>query len=171
MSLIRDLGELTHELNRAFCASIGDNSQVPWAEAPEWQKKSAFAGIRGHLSGELKSPEDSHRSWLAQKEADGWVYGEVKDAEKKTHPCFRPYLELPEEQRTKDFLFMAAVHGGNRVMGASEVIFSFRSDLCRELLADRIMRELWKLMPDTAFTDYLVPVIQSAIEVMRGTHK
>jgi hypothetical protein len=39
----------------------------------------------------------------------GWVYGEVKDAEKKTHPCILPYDELPLQQRTKDYLFKQVV--------------------------------------------------------------
>jgi hypothetical protein len=34
----------------------------------------------------------------------------VKDAEKKEHPCFRPYDELPAEQKIKDALFIAVVH-------------------------------------------------------------
>lgn len=37
------------------------------------------------------------------------MYGEVKDAEKKTHPCIMSYDALPPEQRTKDHLFGAAV--------------------------------------------------------------
>jgi hypothetical protein len=37
------------------------------------------------------------------------VYGEVKDAEKKTHPCIVPYKDLPPEQQAKDHLFKAVV--------------------------------------------------------------
>jgi hypothetical protein len=55
-------------------------------------------------------PEASHISWMTQKVADGWKYGEVKDAEAKTHPCIRPFAELPREQQAKDFIFRAVVH-------------------------------------------------------------
>ena len=35
--------------------------------------------------------------------------GPVKDPEKKEHPCFLPYDELPLSQRIKDYLFTAVV--------------------------------------------------------------
>lgn len=52
-------------------------------------------------------PEDSHNSWLAEKESGGWVYGPEKDEGAKTHPCMVPYDDLPVEQRRKDALFLA----------------------------------------------------------------
>jgi hypothetical protein len=55
------------------------------------------------------APSDSHNNWLAEKTANGWGYGPVKDPEKKEHPCFVAYDELPVEQRTKDYLFQAVV--------------------------------------------------------------
>lgn len=99
-----------HEVNRAYCASLGDDSQAPWADAPEWQQASALAGVKMHLANPDATPENSHESWLAAKQADGWKYGPVKDAEKKEHPCFMPYADLPAEQKTKDYLFRGVVH-------------------------------------------------------------
>ena len=105
---IEKIAELCHEVNRAYCESIGDNSQLPWSEAPEWQKNSAINGVKFHMGNEA-SPEDTHISWMKQKQEEGWVYGPVKDAEAKTHPCMVPYNELPVEQRSKDYLFKAIV--------------------------------------------------------------
>lgn len=99
-----------HEANRAYCAALGDLSQPSWEEAPQWQKDSAVAGVRFHIANPGAGPEASHESWLAQKEADGWVYGEEKDAEAKTHPCMVPFAELPQEQQAKDYIFRAIVH-------------------------------------------------------------
>lgn len=98
-----------HDVNRAYCNALGDLSQPTWEDAPEWQKKSARDGVKYHLDHPEATPEQSHESWLAEKKADGWVYGDVKDTEKKTHPCFRPYAELPESQRVKDYLFKGVV--------------------------------------------------------------
>jgi len=95
---------MTHQVNKVYCESTGDMSQPDWYSAPKWQRDSAIAGVEFHLA-EPRTPEESHESWLAHKEADGWVYGDVKDPEKKEHPCMRPYSELPEEQRAKDHLF------------------------------------------------------------------
>lgn len=104
------IARIAHEINRAYCASLGDTSQPEWGEAPEWQRQSAIAGVMMHQGNPDATPEDSHVSWLTQKEAEGWKYGPVKDPEKKEHPCIMPYADLPQEQKAKDFLFRAAVH-------------------------------------------------------------
>lgn len=93
-----------HEVNRAYCLALGDYSQLPWEAAPSWQRSSALDGVKGALRG--NTPEQSHESWLAEKVKEGWVYGEVKDVEKKTHPCMVPYDKLPPEQQAKDHLFI-----------------------------------------------------------------
>ena len=101
---------LCHSINAAYCQSLGDDSQVAWDDAPEWQKQSAIAGVEMHLAHPDATPEQSHESWYVQKEAEGWTYGEIKDVEKKEHPCFLSYEELPLEQKAKDYLFRAMVH-------------------------------------------------------------
>lgn len=107
---IEQIAQVAHEINKAFCESIGDNSQPDWDNAPDWQKESAIKGVEFHLQNPNASPSDSHTSWLAQKAEDGWKYGPVKNAETKEHPCFVPYMELPVEQRSKDYLFKQVIH-------------------------------------------------------------
>jgi hypothetical protein len=104
---IDNCAQAAHEVNRAYCIAIGDGTQKPWEEAPDWQHESARKGVEGVLAG--NGPEQSHESWLAEKAASGWKYGPVKDPEKKEHPCFVPYAELSEAQRKKDHLFVATV--------------------------------------------------------------
>lgn len=106
---IQDIARVCHEVNRAYCAAIGDQSQVAWEDAPEWQRESAVAGVRKALEGQ--TAEQLHQSWCDQKVADGWVFGEEKDGVLKTHPCLRPYADLPEHQKVKDHLFAAVVTG------------------------------------------------------------
>lgn len=108
--LVIAIAKVAHEINRAYCAALGDETQVAWEDAPEWQRASIISGVEMHLANPDATPEQSHESWLAQKLADGWAYGEVKDAEKKEHPCCRPYDELPAEQKSKDYLFRSVVH-------------------------------------------------------------
>lgn len=100
---------MCHEANRAYCQALGDHSQVPWAEAPEWAKDSAIAGVHFHCVNPDAGPEGSHESWMAQKVADGWKYGPEKDPEKKEHPCMVPFEQLPKEQQAKDYIFRAIV--------------------------------------------------------------
>ena len=104
------IAQVAHELNRAYCAALGDDSQKPWADAPDWQKNSAITGVELHLANPNAGPEASHESWMSQKIEEGWVYGEEKDEEAKSHPCLVPFAELPVEQQAKDFLFRATVH-------------------------------------------------------------
>ncbi|MDH1865732.1 RyR domain-containing protein [Pseudomonas chengduensis] len=104
------IAQVAHAINLAYCASLGDLSQSPWEAAPEWQQQSAMAGVEMHLANPDATPEQSHESWLAQKVAEGWVYGEVNDAEKKQHPCCVPYADLPQEQKAKDYILRAVVH-------------------------------------------------------------
>ena len=107
---IAEIAEVCHEVNRAYCQAIGDNSQPTWGNAPNWQKESAVMGVTFHLENPDAGPEGSHKSWLAQKEKDGWTYGLVKDPERKEHPCFVPFNELPQAQQAKDYIFTAIVH-------------------------------------------------------------
>ena len=115
---IEQIGELVHEINRIYCNSIGDTSQVPWSEAPAWQRESVMIGLRGVAAG--NTPEQSHELWLETKRADGWVYGECKDPEAKTHPCMIPYVALPEAQRVKDDFFVTAARLLMRPPSATE---------------------------------------------------
>lgn len=106
---VERIASVCHEVNRAYCAAMGDHSQPSWSEAPRWQIDSAIAGVKAIIANPATTPEQSHEGWLEQKRADGWAYGPVKDAEKKEHPCFVAYSELPTEQRAKDYLFGAVV--------------------------------------------------------------
>lgn len=112
-NVIEACARAAHEANRAYCIALGDDSQPPWEAAPEWQRTSARNGVRGALAG--ATPEQSHESWLAEKTATGWKYGAVKDPEKREHPCFVPYVELPPAQRAKDAIFTTVV----RVVGGA----------------------------------------------------
>lgn len=114
--MVVPIAEVAHEVNRAYCTATGDTSQVPWDEAPDWQRDSACNGVRNALLDSETTPRDSHESWRRQKEQEGWTYGSVKDADAKTHPCMVPYDQLPQEQRVKDYLFLAVVRSVARVL-------------------------------------------------------
>ena len=109
MNDVEKIAKVTHEINRAYCQALGDNSQPSWKDAPECQKQSAINGVLFHLQNPSAKPSHSHECWLAEKEAAGWIYGPEKDPEKKQHPCMVPYEQLPVEQKAKDYLFPAVV--------------------------------------------------------------
>lgn len=104
------IARAAHEINRAYCAALGDDSQPPWEDAPDWQRKSAVNGVEFHLDNPDAGPEASHENWLTEKREGGWKYGPTKDPEKKEHPCIVPFDNLPVEQQAKDYIFRAVVH-------------------------------------------------------------
>lgn len=103
------IAEACHEINRAYCEALDDFSQPTWSNAPEWQRSSAMMGVELHSVGN-SDPSASHASWMKQKINDGWVWGSVKDPDKKQHPCILPFHELPQAQQAKDYIFRAVVH-------------------------------------------------------------
>jgi hypothetical protein len=99
---------------------LQENGEM-WHDAPEWQKdsirkaidfwdnclsRSAQIGTIDELI--IRLSPLSHENWMKDKAADGWVYGEAKDSEKKTHPCMVPYNDLPETQQIKDEVVLQA---------------------------------------------------------------
>lgn len=105
----KDIAKICHEANKAYCEGIGDLSQHRWDGAPQWQRESAIKGVEFCRVNPTAPASANHDSWLQEKRDNGWKYGPVKDADKKEHPCFVPYDELPETQRLKDHLFKAIV--------------------------------------------------------------
>lgn len=106
---IQSIAAVCHEANYALCRGLGDHSQPTWVDAPDWQVQSAIKGVEFNLENPDAPASASHDSWLEVKRQDGWKYGPVKNPEKKEHPCFVPYEDLPLEQQAKDHLFKAIV--------------------------------------------------------------
>lgn len=98
-----------HQANKAWCESQGDQSQKDWAQAEQWQRDSAIKGVQFRIDNPNARHDAQHNSWMDEKVNDGWVYGEKKDAEAKTHPCIVPFDQLPKFQQQKDALFCAVV--------------------------------------------------------------
>lgn len=114
---IEEIARITHEVNRAWCAFNGDHSQLPWDEAPEWQRQSAWSGVVFHLNNPNAGDSASHDEWMRHKIADGWVWGWVKNPEAKEHPCLVPFEQLDADQQFKDRLFRTIVHAASAGKG------------------------------------------------------
>jgi len=108
---VEQIARVCHEANKAYCESIGDTSQRCWDDAEQWQRDSAISGVEFALANPNAPASTQHDAWCAGKLAAGWVYGGVKDTDKKTHPCLVKYEDLPLEQRLKDSLFKGVVAG------------------------------------------------------------
>lgn len=107
--LAQQIAVVCHEVNRAWCEQNNDLSQKSWHEAEPWQRESAIKGVLFRLNNPSAGHDAQHNAWMAEKIAAGWVYGEEKNTEAKTHPCLVPFEQLPEFQQKKDALFCAVV--------------------------------------------------------------
>lgn len=108
---IDQLAKITHEAVRAFSETCGDHSSKRWEETDEEIKNSVRSGVKFLLVDSQATPKDSHKEWLRFKVEQGWVFGETKDSEAKTHPCLLPYDKLSIEDRFKDTLFYSIIRG------------------------------------------------------------
>ncbi len=106
---VYSIARVCHEANKAWCMLVGDYSQKHWDEAEEWQLESAIKGVEYRLANPSAGEDSQHNAWMEEKINNGWVYGETKDAELKTHPCIVPFDQLPTHQKKKDKLFCAIV--------------------------------------------------------------
>ncbi len=105
---IADIARIAHEANRAMQIVQGDPAPSPtWEYAPEWQRGASIDSVRKAFAG--ISPKQMHDEWCDFKYRAGWVYGPVKDADAKTHPCLVPYDDLDDGQKAKDAVFVAIV--------------------------------------------------------------
>lgn len=105
---VLNIAHVCHDANRAYARTLGDFSHLPWEEAPDWSRNSSIKAVEEVMRG--ATPRQLHALWMKTRSEDGWVYGPVKDMEKKTNPALVNYDDLPDSQRVKDDLFHGIVH-------------------------------------------------------------
>ena len=102
------IAQVVHEMNRGLQYVQGDLSpSQPWQVESEEIQQTVIVGVQEAKRG--VTPREHHERWCAEKRAQGWRYGEVKDPAAKTHPCLVAYDDLPSGQRLKNELFLAVV--------------------------------------------------------------
>jgi hypothetical protein len=123
---IRMIAHACHERNRMYCMLRGEENVAPvWEEYSEENRAVTENGVKFTLKklreNELRpyphtmndlipiQARDNHENWLRDKLDSGWVYGNIKSFDKKTHPCMVPYDQLPQSQKIKDMLFISEV--------------------------------------------------------------
>lgn len=46
--------------------------------------------------------KNTHDIWAKERISQGWTYGDVRNDEKKEHPCLIPYEALPDSEKIYD---------------------------------------------------------------------
>lgn len=99
------VARVAHAASNAYNTLIGDSPSPAWEEMTEMQRAGVRDGVI--LSWNNAPLERIHNDWCWTLRKEGWVYGQVKSLENKTHPCLVPYSKLPEVQRQKHRMFRA----------------------------------------------------------------
>jgi hypothetical protein len=107
---ISAIARICHETNRVLTEYAEDVPMQPsWESISEDMRRSCETGVQFALDYPDATPEQQHEAWCAERRAQGWVFGQVKNIEAKTHPALKPYAELSPETRLKDAVFRAIV--------------------------------------------------------------
>ena len=97
-----ELDEGLRESNRAQV----DHMSTKLAELRCGVVPAVFRGPRPQINFSDDEIEDlakaEHKRWMDERIAAEWVYGPVKDVEKKTNPSLVDWADLPDPERDKD---------------------------------------------------------------------
>jgi hypothetical protein len=111
---ITEIAQVVHEIQRTFCASIGESIPA-WEDAGRMQNTTAH-GVLDLINNPQAEAGYSHTQWMKNRIADGYVYGEVRDHVKKTHPSLVPFEQLSHNEQVKDHLFVQTVRSLQRFL-------------------------------------------------------
>jgi hypothetical protein len=104
------IAKICHEAVAAYSKSLGDSKAIPsWDKATEEEKEAVTKSVILHIGSVDAYPAENHNAWVKERVDSGWVFGEVEDEKKKTHPFILPFDQLPIEQQIKEHLLRGIV--------------------------------------------------------------
>ena len=123
----RDLGRIMHAMRREIALTFPEeNVSVPpaWDDpaCTEEMKASSERSALAMLVSPDLSAEEEHDRWWAERKAQGWTYGPIRDNAKKKHPSMKPFKELPLGEQLKDLARIAMVKELRRLVDLSGLV-------------------------------------------------
>lgn len=89
----------------ALRLELGQTSGLQWEQLPQRTRNEIEIGVRDIATRKAKVPADLHVTWRDAMRRDGWDFGLVRDAERRTHPAICAFDELPVMEQAKYQLF------------------------------------------------------------------
>lgn len=104
----RKIAKIAHETIRSFNLMLGDTDTL-WKDEPEKVKRVYTKHVNFLIDHPDSDPRTVHELWRKYKHGEGWIFGEDKSREEKTHPCLVSYEDLHEIEKMKYYLFLTVV--------------------------------------------------------------
>lgn len=105
---VEAIAKIYHQASKAYSETLGDYSGEDWHLMDDEYKKITCEAVDSLITEDL-TPRSVHEYWFEFRSKHGWKYGPIADKEKKEHPYFMPYDELPIEKRRRDSLLYEIV--------------------------------------------------------------
>lgn len=105
MTTIR-IAQLLHKLMVYQALYVEDRPMRLWEDLDP-KDQAMYMDAVAWIQMESVTPDMIHDFWIKRMEAQGWIYGVIKDPVHKTHPCMCPYEQLTEYEKAKDVQFLA----------------------------------------------------------------
>lgn len=103
------IARIYHEAQRAYMFEQGDDSQLPWDEAPPEQREAALAAVDFRLKFPTLGDAAQHNAWIEERKKAGWQYGHTFNEAEKLDPRMAPYHFLPIDERMRNRLCAVTV--------------------------------------------------------------
>lgn len=98
-----------HEITLALKLFHGEEAMPVWDKLPAETKHRNIIGVNAVIDKPDITPAEIHQVWVETMLKEGWRVGPKYDTIKKAHPSLVPYMELEDNQKLKDVLYLAAV--------------------------------------------------------------
>lgn len=109
----RKIAHKAHDAIRRFNLVLGDTDTL-WKDENEKVKRVWTKHVSYIIDHPDSDSQTVHNLWRTYKNGEGWIFGEEKSREDKTHPCLVSYDKLHEIERMKYFIFMETVREHNK---------------------------------------------------------
>lgn len=118
---IEEIARICHKAYLQYCQAIGDYSQAPWQEAPEWQRESAKVAVKYCLENPQSPAYLVHNAWKEFMIQDGWKYSLFFNEQNKEHPWLTSFQELSQISQMRTELITAITDEIQQVFKYSEL--------------------------------------------------
>ena len=116
ISKVRYLGWLCYQMGADLpLHDVAEDYKISNERLESLMKGTAFV-----LENPLTTAEENHNLWMKGKSEQGYVYGDVLDVEKKTHPSMIPFENLSEVEKRKDEMDILMVKLANSLFDELE---------------------------------------------------